>query len=33
LRQGGVGVLDVSPPQLPMALVNHYWQLKRAGVL
>jgi uncharacterized protein (DUF58 family) len=33
LRQGGVGVLDVAPPQLPMALVNHYWQLKRAGVL
>jgi uncharacterized protein (DUF58 family) len=33
LRQGGVGVLDVAPAQLPMALVNHYWQLKRAGIL
>lgn len=25
-------VLDVAPPQLPMALVNRYWELKRSGV-
>ncbi len=33
LRKDGVSVLDVTPGELPIALVNHYWALKRAGAL
>lgn len=33
LRRSGVNVLDVPPRELPIALINHYWDLKRAGVL
>jgi uncharacterized protein (DUF58 family) len=33
LRRNGVQVLDVSPRELPVALINHYWQRKRAGNL
>jgi uncharacterized protein (DUF58 family) len=33
LRALGAAVLDVAPPQLPMALVNRYWELKRSGAL
>jgi uncharacterized protein (DUF58 family) len=33
LRGSGIGIVDVPPPQLPMALVNHYWERKRAGML
>ena len=33
LRKSGVHVLDVTPAKLPIALVNHYWEMKRAGVL
>ena len=32
LRAVGANVLDAAPPQLPMALVNRYWELKRSGV-
>lgn len=31
LRKSGISVLDVTPVQLPITLVNHYWTLKRAG--
>ena len=33
LRHGGVQILDVSPRELPVALINHDWQRKRAGNL
>jgi len=33
LRHGGVQIVDVSPRDLPLALINHYWQRKRAGAL
>lgn len=33
LRHAGVQLLDVSPAQLPVALINHYWARKRAGAL
>lgn len=31
LRQSGVQILDVEPAQLPLALINRYWALKREG--
>jgi len=33
LRHGGVQIVDTSPRDLPVALINHYWERKRAGVL
>lgn len=33
LRLQGAYVLDTSPMQLPVALVNRYWELKRGGVI
>lgn len=33
LRLQGVHVLDTSPQQLPVALVNRYWELKRGGII
>lgn len=33
LRHAGVQLLDVTPAQLPLALINHYWERKRAGNL
>ncbi|HZX29725.1 MAG TPA: DUF58 domain-containing protein [Rhodocyclaceae bacterium] len=33
LRQAGVQIVDVSPRELPTALINHYWERKRAGAL
>lgn len=33
LRRAGVTVLDEPPGQLPVALVDHYLELKRAGLL
>ncbi len=33
LRHGGVRIVDASPRELPVVLVNHYWELKRAGAL
>ncbi|MBS1190005.1 MAG: hypothetical protein H6R10_1797 [Rhodocyclaceae bacterium] len=33
LRQAGVQIVDVSPRDLPVALINHYWERKRAGNL
>ena len=33
LGHGGAQILDVSPRQLPVALINHYWARKRAGAL
>lgn len=32
LRAQGVVVLDVAPAELPVALVNRYWDMKRSGV-
>jgi uncharacterized protein (DUF58 family) len=32
LRAQGVAVLDVAPAELPVALVNRYWDMKRSGV-
>jgi uncharacterized protein (DUF58 family) len=32
LRKQGVHCLDVAPAVLPLALVNQYWTMKRAGV-
>jgi hypothetical protein len=32
LQAAGAKVLDAAPAQLPMALVNRYWELKRSGV-
>jgi uncharacterized protein (DUF58 family) len=33
LRAQGAMVLDVAPPELPAALVNRYWDMKRGGML
>ena len=33
LRHGGIALLDVSPRDLPVALINHYWERKRSGTL
>lgn len=33
LRAGGAHVLDVAARELPVALVNQYWDIKRAGAL
>ena len=33
LRHGGVRMVDASPRELPVALINHYWELKRAGTI
>jgi uncharacterized protein (DUF58 family) len=33
LRKTGVHCLDVAPGELPIALVNQYWSMKRSGVL
>ena len=33
LRHTGVHIVDASPGDLPVALINHYWQRKRAGAL
>ena len=33
LRRNGLHILDVSPRELPVALINHYWARKRAGEL
>lgn len=33
LQAAGAKVLDAAPPQLPMALVNRYWEMKRGGVI
>lgn len=33
LRHGGVRMVDVSPRELPVALINHYQALKRAGAI
>ena len=33
LRAQGISVLDSSPPQLPVALVNRYWEMKRSGTI
>ncbi len=33
LRAQGINVLDTDPPQLPVALVNRYWEMKRSGTI
>jgi len=33
LRAQGIDVLDTDPPQLPVALVNRYWEMKRSGTI
>lgn len=33
LRHGGVQIVDTSPRDLPVALINHYWERKRAGAI
>lgn len=33
LRAQGINVLDTNPPQLPVALVNRYWEMKRCGTI
>ncbi len=33
LRAQGVNVLETSPSQLPVALVNRYWEMKRSGTI
>jgi uncharacterized protein (DUF58 family) len=33
LRAQGASLLDVAPQDLPVALVNRYWELKRGGAL
>lgn len=33
LRHSGVHVMDVGPRDLPLALINHYWERKRSGAL
>lgn len=33
LRAQGVNVLDTAPAQLPVALVNRYWEMKRSGMI
>lgn len=32
LQAAGARVIDETPPRLPMALVNRYWELKRSGI-
>jgi uncharacterized protein (DUF58 family) len=32
LRHNGIQILDVTPKNLPIALINHYWERKRAGL-
>ena len=32
LRAHGVRIVDVAPPELPVALVNRYWEMKRSGL-
>jgi uncharacterized protein (DUF58 family) len=32
LRHNGIQVLDVKLKDLPIALINHYWERKRAGI-
>ncbi|MGE5386125.1 MAG: DUF58 domain-containing protein [Betaproteobacteria bacterium] len=33
LRHGGIQILDASPHELPVRLINHYWERKRAGAI
>jgi uncharacterized protein (DUF58 family) len=33
LRAQGISVLDTDPAQLPVALVNRYWEMKRSGTI
>jgi uncharacterized protein (DUF58 family) len=33
LRAQGINVIDTDPPQLPVALVNRYWEMKRGGTI
>jgi len=33
IRHGGVQIVETTPHQLPVVLINHYWQRKRAGSL
>jgi hypothetical protein len=33
LRAQGINMLDTSPAQLPVALVNRYWEMKRSGMI
>ncbi|MDR2678011.1 MAG: hypothetical protein LBB51_01050, partial [Zoogloeaceae bacterium] len=33
LRALGARLLETSPQQLPVALVNRYWELKRGGAI
>ena len=33
LRVQGVNILDTSPPELPVLLVNRYWEMKRSGII
>jgi len=33
LSAQGINVLDTDPPQLPVALVNRYWEMKRSGTI
>ena len=33
LRSRGVTTLDVTPAELPLAVVNRYYEIKRSGVL
>lgn len=32
-RHNGIQIVDVGPSQLPVALINHYWERKRAGAI
>ena len=32
MRHNGIHILDVTPKNLSIALINHYWQRKRAGI-
>lgn len=33
LRADGIHVLDTAPAQLPVSLVNQYWEMKRSGTI
>lgn len=33
LRHGGIQIVDASPHELPVRLINHYWERKRAGAI
>ena len=33
LRAQGINVIDTDPAQLPVALVNRYWEMKRSGTI